>query len=521
MSNVASDNLHRLIKSLTKPEKRYFKIFSSRHTLGDVNNYQLLFDVIDKMSEYDESIIHKKFKGEAFLKQLSIAKNRLYEQILRSLDSFHANSSIDAELKKLVHCAEILYKKTLYSQSQKLLKSARRLAVKYEKHTTLLEISMWEKKLVEKDNYTETGEQELSAVHEEDRLTLAKISNYNDFWNIKSRLFYILNRKGQVRSQDELSNFKSIIDNVLLKSEDKALYFETKYLYYHIYSAYYFGIGDYENSYINLKKNVELIENNVEQFKEEPNVYFSVLTNIIYIASRLRKYDEVFSYLEKLHALPEKLALNRNEDLDIKLFSSTYSIELTLYILTAEFEKGIALVPIIEEGLKLYGEKINNVRKAYIFFNIAILYFAGKNYSEALRWINLLLNNINIDKTEDIHCFAQLLNMVIHLELGNQRLVPYALKSTQRYLNLRNRVYQFENMFLQFINKILKARDKSEEKKVYQNLFAELQTIEHVEFEKTAFEYFDFIAWAKSKVEQRDFAEVMREKVRQETNYSK
>lgn len=512
MSNTASDHLHKLIKSLSKPEKRYFKIFSSRHTLGEANNYQLLFDVIDKMHEYDETILRKKFQGEAFLNQLSIAKNRLYEQVLKSLDSFHANSSIDAELKKLLHCAEILYKKTLYSQSHKLLKSARRLAVKFEKHTTLLEISFWEKKLIEKDNYTESGEHELEIIHNEDRVTLEKISNYNDFWNIKSRLFYILNRKGQARSQDELANFKSIIDNVLLKSEDTAQYYETKYLYYHIYSAYYFGIGDYENSYINLKKNVELIENNVDQFKEEPNVYFSVLTNIIYIASRLKKYDEVFSYLEKLHALPEKLALNRNEDLDIKLFSSTYSIELTLHLLTGEFEKGIALVPIIEEGLKLYGDKINNVRKAYIFFNISILYFGQKNYAEALRWINLFLNNINIDKSEDIHCFAQLLNLIIHLELGNQRLVPYALKSTQRYLTLRNRVYKFETMFLQFINKILKAKDKSEEKSVYLQLREDLKTIENDSFEKTAFEYFDFVTWVESKVSNQDFKKLIQEK---------
>lgn len=512
MSNTASDHLHRLIKSLSKPEKRYFKIFSSRHTLGEVNNYQVLFDAIDKMEEYDEEQLKKKFTGQAFLNQFSIAKNRLYEQVLRSLDSFHSNSSIDAELKKLIHCAEILYKKTLYHQSHKLLKSARKLAEKYEKHTTLLEISMWEKMLIEKDNYTETGERELQEIHEADRLTLAKISNYNDFWNIKSRLFYILNRKGKVRSEDGLSSFKSIIDTVLLKSEDAALYHETKYLYYHIYSAYYFGIGDYENSYLHLKKNVELIENNTEKFNEEPNVYFSVLTNLIYIASRLKKYDEVTSHIEKLRSLPEKLALKRNEDLDIKLFSSTYSIELTLYITTGDFEKGIQLVPIIEGGLLLYGDKINNVRKAYLLLNIAILYFGEKKYSEALKWINTLLNNINIDKSEDIHCFAQLLNMIIHLELGNQRLVPYALKSAHRYLSLRNRVYKFENSFLHFINRILKAKDKKEETKVYAELLDQLKEIENDPFEKTAFEYFDFVAWAQSKVKGEDFRSIIRRK---------
>lgn len=512
MSNVASDHLHRLIKSLSKPEKRYFKIYSSRHTLGEVNNYQVLFDAIDKMQEYDEEVLKRKFAGQAILNQFSIAKNRLYEQVLKSLDSFHANSSIDAELKRLIHCAEILYKKTLYTQSQKLLRSARKLAEKYDKHNAMLEISTWEKLLIEKDNYTEVGDKELQEILESDRLTLSKISNYNEFWNIKSRLFYILNRKGKARSQNVLSSFKSIIDNVLLKSEDEALFHETKYLYHHIYSAYYFGIGDYENSFVHLKKNVELIEHFTEKFKEEPNVYFSVLTNLIYIASRLRKFNEVSIHIEKLRSLPEKLALQRNEDLDIKLFSSTYSIELTLYITTGDFEKGQQLIPVIEQGLNLYGDKINNVRKAYLLLNMAVVNFGQKNYSESLRWINELLNNINIDKTEDIHCFAQLLNMVVHLELGNQRLVPYALKSVQRYLTLRNRVYKFENIFLHFINRILKTVGNSEERKVYEGLLSELKAIEEDNFEKTAFEYFDFVSWAQSKVSGEDFKSLIRKK---------
>src|SRR5690606_20706127 len=267
-----------------------------------------------------------------------------------------------------------------------------------------------------------------------DQLTLEKIKNFSEFWNIKSRLFYMLNKRGKARTTEELNNFKSIIDNTLLKSEDTALYYETKYLYYHIYSAYYFGIGDYQNSYKFLIKNVQHIESNIDRYKEEPNVYFSVLTNTMYVGSQLKRYKEVFEYLEKLRSMPEKMMIKRNEDLDIKLFSSAYSIELTIHAVTGRFEKGLELVPIIEEGLKLYGSKINNVRKAFIYFNIAVIYVGAENYSEALKWINKLLNDIDIDKSEDLYCFGQIINLIIHLQLGNQRLIPYALKSTQRYL---------------------------------------------------------------------------------------
>ena len=513
MSNKASDNVHKLIKSLSKPEKRYFKIYSSRHTLGEKNNYQILFDAIDKQDVYDEAAILKRFQKEAFVNKFSIAKNRLYDAILRSLDAYHANSSIDAQLKRLLHCAEILYKKSLYYQSSKLLRSARKMAIKYEKHTTLMEIFVWEKRLIEKDNYTEIGDKELEEILNQDQLTLEKVKNFSEFWNIKSRLFYLLNKRGKARTTQELNSFKSIIDNTLLKSEDTALYYETKYLYYHIYSAYYFGIGDYENSYKYLIKNVQHIEANIDRYKEEPNVYFSVLTNTIYVGSQLKRYKEVFEYLGKLRTMPEKMMLKRNEDLDIKLFSSAYSIELTIHAVTGQFEKGLALVPIIEEGLKLYGPKINNVRKAFIYFNIAVVYVGAENYAEALKWINRLLNDIDIDKSEDLYCFGQIINLIIHLQLGNQRLIPYALKSTQRYLTTRNRVYKVEEKMLKFIGKALKIDDPNQLKDSYAELHADLLGLLEDNFEKTAFEYFDFISWAESKISGESLRDILQRKI--------
>ena len=73
MSNKASSNLHQLIKSLTKAEKRYFKVYSSRHTIGDKNNYQMIFDAIEKQTAYDEDAILRKFKNESFINKFSFS----------------------------------------------------------------------------------------------------------------------------------------------------------------------------------------------------------------------------------------------------------------------------------------------------------------------------------------------------------------------------------------------------------------------------------------------------------------
>jgi len=231
MSKTSSDLLFRFIKSLTAAEKRYFKLFAGRHVIGQKNEYLKLFEAFDKQDIYNELVIRKSFRQLKARNSFAIAKNRLYETILKSLDSYHSESSVDVLLRSQLHYTEILYKKSLYEESLKMLHRTRKLALKYEKHPVVYETYQWEKKLIEKDGYTTTSEAGIKDLLQSELLALDKMNNYSEFWNIKSLLFFMLNRYGKVRDVSELKNFKTIIDNILLKSEDAALSYETRYLY--------------------------------------------------------------------------------------------------------------------------------------------------------------------------------------------------------------------------------------------------------------------------------------------------
>lgn len=511
-NNRGSDYLYKLIQSLTPPEKRYFKLYASRHVIGDKNKYQLFFDILDKMPEYDEDAVIAKLKNEKFSLRFSILKNRLYNIVLKSLDAFHANSSTDAELRRLLHFVEILYKRSLYDQSYKLLSSAKKLAYKYQKNTILIEILNWEKMLIEKDNYEGIDQKAIDAILTEDVRLAKLLAVYNEFWNVKSHLFYLLFRKGKARSAEEINQFKAIIDSTLLNRDEAELFAETKYLYFHIYSAYYFAISDYEQCYTYLVKNIDLIEKEYEQFKEEPNIYVSVLTNTIYVGMQLKKFEESIKYLKKLRNVPGKLVIDSNENLDMRLFNSAYSIELTLHAIRGDFEKGVAIIPKVVEGLNKYGPKMSSVRKASFYFSMAVLYIGAGDLSNALKWVNELLNNINIDESEDIHCFGQILNLIIHVELGNNMLLPYTLKSTSRYLETRNRVYKFESVILEFIANFLRIKEEDSKQEAYRQLIDDLRELKTDPFEETAFEYFDFMSWAESKFSGESFKEIVKQK---------
>ena len=99
-----SDDLFQLIKSMSKSEKGYFKKFASKHTIGEKNIYVKLFDAMDRIDEYNELLIKKKFAGEKFADKLYSTKNYLFNLILKALSSYHAEKFAVSKLNMSNGC---------------------------------------------------------------------------------------------------------------------------------------------------------------------------------------------------------------------------------------------------------------------------------------------------------------------------------------------------------------------------------------------------------------------------------
>lgn len=510
MSGKVNEALFDLIRSMSKSEKRYFKLMSSRHTIGDENNYVRLFDYIDRQTHYDEDELQKHFKGEAFLNRLSITKKRLYDHVLSALDSFHAGASVEAQLFKMLHSADILFDRSLYEQSRRVLRSAEKLAGRYEKQSILLLIASKQKRLLETSGYLDVESVALAELKEKEQNALDSIQLYNRIWSVKSQLFALLSRKGVARSEEEKSSYSNLCQTLLQNPEYEITSIECRYLLHHTLSAYYYAVSDSAQSLFHLQQNLELFETEEGAQMIEPNKQVSAYTNAIYVSDKLGQHRESVLYLNRLKKLADEL--NCSEDMSIKLFSSVSSIEISLRLRRGDFEAARKIAQEIETRLSEYGEKIVPIRRAFLEFKMAVYYMGSGDFSNALKWINRILNSSELDKTEDLIGFAQLLHLLIHIELKHDQLLPYALKSAQRFFKTRNRLFGFEKIFLHFVGKLLKCEDRFEEADLWEELCHQLAKVNHDDFESVALEYFDFGAWAESKLRQKGFDAVVRER---------
>ena len=501
-----TDDLFQLIKSLDQSEKRYFKVFATMH-IKDVesNKYVKLFDAIDSQSEYDENQIRKQFPKEKFLNQLHVAKNYLYNTILKSLRLYYSEKSKVNELMDLLRDVQILFDKSLFKQCRKHLERAKKIAYTYEKHAQILAILDWEKILARTSAYAGIEEKELMKYYSEHKKATENLNNINEYWNLTMKAFFLKKIQGNIRDKNELKKFNEIIKHPLLQSEEKATSFLSKTFYFNIKGLYYHTNKDYKKLLVYCIKLVRLMESN-PLLKKEDN-YIASLYNLLLVQIELKKYNDALLTIIKLRKIDSK-----SPTVLTKIFVTSYDTEINLYLRTGDFEKGISLVKDIEDGLKKYRDKINKESEVLFEYNIAYLYFGTDDYNNSLKWLNKIINDSDLKIREDIQCFARILNLLVHYELKNYNLIEYIIKSTKRYLSSKNSLNKFESLILNYIRKLINSKNEEDKNYIFREWDKEFLSVEEDYNEIKASEYFDLNSWIKSKIYKKKFQDVVKAK---------
>lgn len=502
-SNRISDDLFVLIKSLSKSEKRYFKIFTKGHGNTEEFTYLKLFDLMDKQKTYDENELIselKKIKPEHF----SAAKNFLYNLILKSLHLFHSDKSINSRILELLHHAEILHKKGLDTLVQKTIDKAKKIAKQYEKHNILLELTNMEGLMTKYD-----GKQR-EQLYEQEKNTLHELLLFNAYNKSHNKATMLFESSGERPRKSELETYRTILSDILSSDKTKLNTMEAKYQYHAAHSLFFQVKEDYLIDYFYRKDLVKLLESNPELLTlPEWSLRYEVALNRLFQWYTLEQYEEKEQVFEKLR---KHLTKSGNENFNRRMLLH-YPNLLFLHIESRRFQEGAGRIKEIETALSGRENTMPDSYKITLYYYIFYTYFGSGKTTEALNWLNKLLNETPLHIREDIHSVAKIANLLIHYDLKHYDLLEYLIKSTYRFLSSRNRLYKFETVWLMFLRKILmNAISAKEITTAFEELKNEITEVLHDPFERKVLEYFDFISWLRSKTENRPFSEIVSEK---------
>lgn len=499
-----STELFKLVKSLTKSEKRFFKLSSSLQS-GE-KNYLKIFDYIERQSSYDENALKEEFDNEIFIKHLPSEKNHLYKLILKSLRSYYSEQSISSSLKQEIKNVEILYNKALYKECEKFVSRAKEIAERYEKFYYWFELIGWEKKLLE--SAYESGEftTDLDKLIEEEEMVIAKLRNLAEYTVIYSKINLIFRSGGFTRNEKERKFVEDIADYHLIKGKNTALSTKAASICYYIKGLCAATNRNYQDSFQFFNKTQEILDNNTFIKLDTGQRYVNTLFHLLRCHIDNQEFTEAQELISTIRSLHGKKGFN-SVDISVRIFSNTYNQELVLLHSLGEFEKSVELIAEIEKLQEEYAGKISKEMEVLLTYNKAYSYFGTGDYKKALQYINEVLNDNEQNLRQDIYSFSRLFNIVIHYELENYDFLEYVVKSTNRYLSKQDRDYQVENVCIKSIRKLAKIVENVNKVEIFEKMDAEISELLKDHNERVVLEYFDISSWVKSKLKKVSFEE--------------
>ncbi|MDJ1501797.1 hypothetical protein [Xanthocytophaga agilis] len=511
MSKGKSKTLFDLIKSLDKNEKRYFKRFMLSEGQQEDRKVLLLFDLINAQSEFDED---KLLQEAPSLKpsQLSNLKAYLYEKILQSIRQFHLAKMGDVQIREQIDFAQLLFNKRLYQQGLSCLRKAKKLAIANGNLELRLEIIKLEKRILLFTNSHGTTSQVDEIIRETSQIT-EQINNINIFSNLAIRLNSLYTRIGYIRNEQEYLKVKDYFHTTIPPIEEEKLSSIEKIYLYRLYVGYYFFIQAFENGYTAAQRLVALYESMPLLLQGNIESYLQALNSLLIAQNKLYKYAEFVETNQKLHSIDLIPSVHINESIRIRLLKYYYVHEINQYFMTGDFSKGIELIMNGHEKQILQLMNVLDKHSVLIFYyKIACLYFGAGQFRHAVRWMGGIINIPNADMREDLQCFARIITLIAHFELDNRDVIKYYIRSTYRFLLMKEDLHLFQKYILGFLKKLHDDPDEEELTRRFVELRNQLLPLLNSAYEKRAFLYFDMISWLESKIEKRSVQVIIQEK---------
>ena len=508
MPNRTTDALFQLIKSLGKSEKRNFKLYITRNRSSEELKVVQLFDALDKMTEYDEAQLLKKNK-DLKKQQLSNLKAHLYKQILSSLRLITEEGNIDMQLHEQMDYARILYNKGLYLQSLKVLDKMKELAKTNNQFTYLQQALFFEKK-IEGLHITRSLKNRAEQLSKEADDANQYLSNVSKLSNLALQLYGWYIKNGFAHDDNEEKAVAAFLnDNLPANPQQLHGFYERLYLY-QCYCWKAFIKQDFLQYYRYTQKWVDLFHESPYMIAIESGHYIKGMHNLMGSHFNLGNFKKLEDTLKQFEKFCNSKTVLQNQNNLIQCFIYHTISSLNKYFVSGQFTEGLQLVAGIEEKLKEYEIYLDRHRILVIYYKIACMYFGAGQFDTAIDYLNKIIN-WKVDLRNDLQCYARLLHLIAHYEIGNMELLEYLAKSVYRFMAKMQNMSVVEEELFKFLRKSL-TLTPNRLKPEFEKLLHKLKQLENRPFETRAFMYLDIISWLESKIGNVPVQEIIRKK---------
>ncbi len=234
------------------------------------------------------------------------------------------------------------------------------------------------------------------------------------------------------------------------------------------------------------------------------------LLESLYMLKYKSKFKKYLSLLENTIKDPR---FPVNDNIASLSFLYVYNNKLNYHILEGTFAESEYLIPEVLNKLKLHTDHLDEHHEMLFYYKFASIYFGNEKYAECIFYLEKIINNKNLSMREDLMCFARILCLIAHYELGKDYYLENQLKNTYKFLIKMNDLHEVQKEIIRFL-KNLNSIYPTDIKKEFIKMRARFIELEKNTYEKRAFLYLDIISWLESKIENRKISDIIKEKAK-------
>lgn len=496
-----ADDLFVLIQSLTKEEKRYFKLFA-QNSGGQSDNYLKLFDAIDKQTEYDEEELKRKLQRQKVdVRHFAAHKVYLYQLILKCLQLFYQEASAEEEILSGLKYLKILFRKRLMEQAQVLLDKLLEQCIRFDKLFYLPRLYEWV--FVLQNTFGYYKEWALPHFEHYDKLYKQSADKLSVYVGQRQYLSRALIQMWQLSPYSRNNDLKDWIEANW--NDEKPDYFDVSLS---VHTAYAQGQAFMESGLRDSARCLSLwldladfIENSQQQWLSDSDtqrIYASALVSAMGFATDTQQWDLVEISRQRLEKNVDKKLIPVWVEY-LKVHQSVLS-KMRQGFFEQALETSAQLMDMMQSP------QAGSIPKMYKLtgrFLMSILCLGLRRWDEAENHLQYA-----IEQSEDfallIYNQARILLLVIYYEKGEFLMMPYSARSIYRALLKDQHLYDFERIFLQCLRRLSQAANKQEEHDILDVFCDKMAKFNKWEDNSTNVDreplfYFDYIAWLESR----------------------
>jgi hypothetical protein len=480
---------------LSKSEKRYFRQYAERHTIGSKNNYLELFDAIQQQEVYDELALKVQLKNRSYSAYFAVAKQYLYQQLMESLHLFHQTNSIREKIKKHFHFCEILLQKGLLDQGRSTLEKAYKWINSYQ----LLEyipmfITLQRRLIWSSENIDIDG---LEGAHDTLEIALIQLKEMNWYWQQNARVVTLHYKKVQLENKKEQERLDEVVEILEKKGVPEQL--QTRLGYYKTLATAAFMSGQKKRAYDYNKLAIDLFEEHPKLLELEPQMYVGNFNNFLIDNFLMKNYQVVEDGIERLRKLPQMKIFKPFIKLEVKIFELTYTLQLNTRIVQNKFDAALELIPVLEQKLKQHQENISINYKLQFYYLMAYILFRNKRYNKTLDALLIIREPKYFKVLEELMIIVDWLYLITHYELGNYLLLEHTIITIRRRHLKKLRFQKLEERLFKYLKKMSNpVLSRTEKHQLSEEFKISLQQLKKDPKEQRAWVYFNFDNWIET-----------------------